>query len=279
MSENCSGSCSTCASAESCGERKPSRLDKIKHKIMVLSGKGGVGKSTVAACLAVALAREGMKVALLDVDFHGPSQPTLFGAADRRLDGTEAGLVPLSVAGVKLVSIGFLLENPDDAVILRGPAKIGLLGQLFEEVDWGDDLDYLILDFPPGTGDESLSACQMIQGDKAAIVVTTPQEVSLADCRKCVSFCNRLDVRILGIVENMSAYVCPDCSAKHTLFSSGGGEKLANQEGLALLAQIPLDPKFLAACDAGKLPQGFLDSEAVSSEVAGITKAALAMND
>ncbi len=180
MSENCTGSCSTCGSAGSCGERKPSRLDKIKHKIMVLSGKGGVGKSTVAACLAVALAREGMKVALLDVDFHGPSQPTLFGAADRRLDGTEAGLQPLSVAGVKLVSIGFLLENPDDAVILRGPAKIGLLGQLFEEVDWGDDLDYLILDFPPGTGDESLSACQMIQGDKAAIVVTTPQEVSLS---------------------------------------------------------------------------------------------------
>ena len=163
MAENCSGSCSTCGSAGSCSERKPSRLDKVKHKIMVLSGKGGVGKSTVAACLAVALAREGMKVALLDVDFHGPSQPTLFGVADQRLGGTEAGLQPISVAGVKLVSVGLLLENPDDAVILRGPAKIGLLGQLFEEVDWGDDLDYLILDFPPGTGDESLSACQMIQ--------------------------------------------------------------------------------------------------------------------
>ena len=137
MAENCSGSCSTCGSAGSCSERKPSRLDKVKHKIMVLSGKGGVGKSTVAAALAVSLAREGMKVALLDVDFHGPSQPTLFGVADQRLGGTEAGLQPISVAGVKLVSVGLLLENPDDAVILRGPAKIGLLGQLFEEVDWG----------------------------------------------------------------------------------------------------------------------------------------------
>ena len=191
------GSCESCSANSQNQEelRLQENLAKIRHRIVVMSGKGGVGKSTVAAALAVSLAREGMKVALLDVDFHGPSQPTLFGVADQRLGGTEAGLQPISVAGVKLVSVGLLLENPDDAVILRGPAKIGLLGQLFEEVDWGDDLDYLILDFPPGTGDESLSACQMIQGDKAAIVVTTPQEVSLADCRKCIDFCNRLDGR------------------------------------------------------------------------------------
>lgn len=278
MSENCNGNCSGCSSAGSCSEAKEqheTRLDKIPHKLFVLSGKGGVGKSTVAGALAIALAREGMKVALLDVDFHGPSQPTLFGVADKRLDGSPAGIEPLEVFGIKLVSIGLLLANSDDAVILRGPAKMGLLGQLFDEVVWGDDLDYVILDFPPGTGDEALSACQTIQGDKAAVIVTTPQEVSLADCRKCLDFCEKLTLPVAGIVENMSGFVCPNCHTRHALFSSGGGAQLAEQTGLDLLASIPMDPEFLAACDRGELPKGLMASMAVYPEVEKLGKAIL----
>lgn len=275
MSEHCNGNCSGCSSAANCAEAKPSRLNAIKHKVLVLSGKGGVGKSTVAASLAFELAREGKKTAILDVDFHGPSQPTLFGIARQRIHGNENGAVPYEIAGVKIVSLGLLLDDADSALIWRGPAKIGVLNQLFEEVDWGDDLDVLVLDFPPGTGDEALSACQTIPGDKTAIVVTTPQEVSLADCRKCLDFCEKLNVRVLGIVENMSSYVCPNCSAKHALFSSGGGRKLADSKGLELLAQVPLDPVFLAACDEGRLPQGLLASEAVSSEMRKVAQAVL----
>lgn len=279
MSENCSGNCSSCQSKGSCtDEKRETRLDKIPHKIMVLSGKGGVGKSTVAACLAVALARQGQKVALLDVDFHGPSQPTLFGVAGKHLDGCEEGILPLEVFGIRLVSIGLLLENSDDAVILRGPAKIGLLNQLFDEVVWGDDLDYVILDFPPGTGDEALSACQSIKGDKSAIIVTTPQEVSLADCRKCIDFCKKLQLPVLGIVENMSCYVCPDCHKRHALFSSGGGESLSKQSGLPLLASVPLDPEFLAACDAGRLHQGLVSSFAVYPEMEKLADTILEKN-
>ena len=214
MSE-CSGSCSSCSgNCGSCGEG-PSKFDErmaaMKHKILVLSGKGGVGKSTVAASLAVTLAQKGYKVGLLDLDFHGPSQPTLFHLQNTQMVSDEEGICPAEACcGVRVLSIGLLIEKPDEAVIWRGPAKIGVLKQLFEEVSWGE-LDYMILDFPPGTGDEVLSACQMITGDKAAVVVTTPQEVSLADCRKCLDFCNKLEVKVAGIVENMSGFVCPDC--------------------------------------------------------------------
>ncbi len=270
MSEQCNGNCSSCGSSSSCAQSKekvPTKFDKIPHKIFVLSGKGGVGKSTVAAALAIALAREGLKVALLDVDFHGPSQPTLFGAAGKHLVGTEdGGVEPMNVFGIQLVSIGFLLENPDDAVILRGPAKIGLMNQLFEEISWGDDLDVAILDFPPGTGDEALSAAQAIQGDKSALVVTTPQEVSLSDCRKCIDFCKKLNLNVMGIVENMSGFVCPNCKTRHALFSTGGGEKLAAQSGVELMASIPLDHEFLLACDRGEIAKGLLASFAVYPE-------------
>ena len=165
----CNGQCSSCGEKGKCEDEKLNLvLEKIKHKIMVLSGKGGVGKSSVAASLAVSLAKKGYKVGLLDLDFHGPSQPTLFGVQHLRMDGSEEGLLPMEVAGgVKLVSVGLLLEDEDQAVIWRGPAKIGVLKQLLEEVVWGE-LDYLVLDFPPGTGDEVLSACQMITGDNPA---------------------------------------------------------------------------------------------------------------
>ena len=194
MSE-CSHNCETCASKGKCGtdNKVAEKMNLIKNKIFVLSGKGGVGKSTVSALLAVALARDGFKVGLLDVDFHGPSQPTLFNVQSSRLGATEnEELEPLEIAGVKLVSIGLLLEDPDQAVIWRGPAKSGVLKQVLEETAWGE-LDYLICDFPPGTGDEILSGCQLIPGDKKAVIVTTPQELSLADCRKCIDFCRQAE--------------------------------------------------------------------------------------
>ena len=249
----CSGNCSSCGEKGSC-ENEDKKLNdvlsKIGKKIMVLSGKGGVGKSSVAGTLAYLLADAGKKVGLLDLDFHGPSQPTLFGATHLRMSATENGLLPLEVCGVKLVSIGLVMDDPDQAVIWRGPAKIGVLRQLIEDVDWGN-LDYLILDFPPGSGDEVLSAAQLIQGDRAAVVVTTPQEMSLADCRKCIDFCKRLEIRVAGIVENMTGFTCPDCGHTHPLFSSGGGEALAQRYGAPLLARLPINPKFMAACDNG----------------------------
>ena len=231
-------------------------MAKIKNKYFVLSGKGGVGKSSVAALLALGLAKSGRRVGLLDVDFHGPSQPTLFGVSGVRLeaDGTGELLCPTEVGGVKLVSIGLVLEDPDQAVIWRGPAKMGVLEQLLSLVAWGE-LDDLVLDFPPGTGDEILSACQLIPGRKRAVVVTTPQEVSLADCRKCLDFCAKLELEVAGVVENMSGFVCPKCGTRHDLFSTGGGEKLAAGYHVPLLAQLPLDPAFMSCCDAGRLSE------------------------
>lgn len=253
---NCSGSCSSCSSKGGCAQQKLNeKMANVKRKILVLSGKGGVGKSSVAAAIALKLAAAGRKVALLDADFHGPSQPTLFGAQHLHQQcNEEEGIVPLNIANVGLVSIGLLIDEPDQAVIWRGPAKMGVLKQLLEDTDWGE-LDDLVLDFPPGTGDEILSACQLIPGKKSAIVVSTPQEVSLADCRKCLDFCAKVEVDVMGVVENMSYFVCPDCQKKHALFSSDGGKQLAESHNLPLLAQLPLDPAFMSACDNGTLPQ------------------------
>lgn len=268
MSESCSGSCSGCASGcPSAQPPPPSKTLQIKDKILVLSGKGGVGKSTVAASLAVMLAREGRKVGLLDVDFHGPSQPTLFNLRHYRMDFVpEKGFQPVSVHGIKLVSLGLLLEDSDQAVIWRGPVKNAVMRQLLEEVDWGD-IDTLILDFPPGNGDEVLAACQMVEGDKKAIVVTTPQEIALSDCRKCLNFCMQLKIPVVGVVENMSGFVCPECNTSHTIFSKDGGAALAEQFGLELIAKIPLDPLFLQRCDSGELATALCDATEVFKEV------------
>lgn len=270
MSESCSGNCSSCSSCAGC-EKKPTALDHIKRCILVLSGKGGVGKSTVSASLAAALAAKGRKVGLLDADFHGPSQPTLFGVNHLRLEGDENGsILPLELeCGIKLVSVGLLIEDTDQAVVWRGPAKMAVLKQLIEETNWGE-LDDLILDFPPGTGDESLSACQLITGEKCAVVVTTPQEMSLADCRKCIDFCGKLDVPIAGIVENFAGFVCPDCGKQHQLFASGGGKELSERYSLPLLAQLPIDPVFMAKCDAGNLPSALKES-VISKEIENIS--------
>lgn len=267
MSE-CTHNCESCSSKGSCGNEKVTeKMNRIKHKIFVLSGKGGVGKSTVASLLAVTLARDGFKVGLLDVDFHGPSLPTLFNVQNSRLGATEnEELEALEIAGVKLVSIGLLLEDPDQAVIWRGPAKIGVLKQVLEETDWGD-LDYLVCDFPPGTGDEILSGCQLIPGDKQAVIVTTPQELSLADCRKCVDFCRQAELPIAGVVENMSYFVCDGCSKKHFIFNNDGGKKLAEQYGLKLLATLPLDPAFLAKCEETNIAAALKSSDLFQSEM------------
>ena len=266
MSETCSGNCGSCSSGCNSDEKLKNRLSVIKNKLLVLSGKGGVGKSTVAASLALTLAKKGAKVGLLDVDFHGPSQPTLFSLQTATVEGNDNGMFPVEANGIKIFSIGLVMEDADRAIVWRGPAKIGVLKQLLEDVQWGP-LDYLILDFPPGTGDEALSACQMITGNKKAVIVTPPQEVSLADCRKCVDFCKQLEVPIAGIIENMSGFVCPDCKHRHEIFSSGGGRKLAELAGTDLLAQLPLDPVFLRKCDEGDIASALEGSPEIAGEL------------
>ncbi len=226
-------------------------LNRIRHKIVVLSGKGGVGKSTVAVNLAVSLAMTGKKVGLLDVDIHGPSVPTMLHLTGERLARKDGKLLPASIGDlIKVMSIGFLLENRDEAVIWRGPMKMGVIQQFLTEVDWGE-LDYLIIDSPPGTGDEPLSVCQLIGDADGAVIVTTPQEVSAADVRRSVNFCIRLNLPVLGIVENMSGFVCPKCGEVTEIFNSGGGEAIADQFGVRLLGRIPLDPLVCRAGDDG----------------------------
>jgi len=229
-----------------------SRMGQIKHKIMVLSGKGGVGKSTVAANIAVSLAMEGKKVGILDTDFHGPSIPTLLNLEKARPSSDGTSILPVDFTeGIKVMSIGFLLPNQDDAVIWRGPMKMNVIKQLLTEVKWGE-LDYLIIDFPPGTGDEPLSVAQLIPGADGAIVVTTPQNLSLNDVRKCINFCRQVNVPVLGVLENMSGLVCPNCKTVINIFKTGGGEKMAGEMGVPFLGKIPIEPQIVEASDSGK---------------------------
>ncbi len=225
-------------------------LKRIDRKIMVMSGKGGVGKSTVAACLALFLSSRGARVGLMDVDLHGPSLPRLMGAAGG-LDMPEKGVVrPFSVTdNLGLVSIEMVLGDKDAAVIWRGPLKISAIRQFISDIQWGD-LDYLIVDSPPGTGDEPLTVAQTIP-EAEALVVTTPQEISLADVRKSINFCRQVGLHILGLVENMSGLVCPHCGEAVSLFGAGGGRRIAEQMQVPLLAEIPLDPRLVELGDQG----------------------------
>ncbi len=228
------------------------RMAQIKHKIMVLSGKGGVGKSTVAVNIAVALGLEGKKVGLLDADFHGPSIPTLLRLTGKTLKMGENGIEPIVfVEGVKVISVGFFIQEQDQAVIWRGPMKISVIKQLLAEVNWGD-LDYLIIDFPPGTGDEPLSVAQLVPEADGAIIVTTPQDLSLVDVRKSINFCKQLNLPVLGVIENMSGLVCPHCQQVIDVFKTGGGEKMANETGVPFLGRIPIEPLIVEASDSGK---------------------------
>ena len=227
-----------------------SRLCRIRHKVVVLSGKGGVGKSTVAVNLAMSLVMAGKRVGLLDVDIHGPSIPTMLGLEGRQASGSEEGLEPVDLSGLKVMSLGFLLHNPDDAVIWRGPLKYGVIKQFLKDVVWGD-LDFLIIDSPPGTGDEPLSVCQLIGTLDGAVVVTTPQRVAAVDVRKSITFCRHLHVPVIGVVENMSGFACPKCGEITQILRSGGGRSIAADMGVRFLGAIPMDPKIAEACDSG----------------------------
>lgn len=229
-------------------------LLRIENTLMVLSGKGGVGKSTVAVNLAAALAASDKQVGLLDIDIHGPSVPTLLKLEGSVVSGTsEKGMIPVRYNdNLKVLSIEFVVPGQtEEAVIWRGPMKHRMIKQFIGEADWGD-LDFLIVDAPPGTGDEPLSICQMAPPRSQAIIVTTPQKVAIKDVRKSIRFCRSLEMPIFGIVENMSGYVCPSCGAEHELFKSGGGERLARETGFRFLGRIPLDPRLVSASDDGK---------------------------
>jgi ATP-binding protein involved in chromosome partitioning len=220
----------------------------VKNVVLVMSGKGGVGKSTIAANLALALARRGYRVGLLDADMYGPSVPTLFGIQGQPVtDGKQ--IQPLSRFGIKLMSIGFLLEDPKSAIVWRGPMLHGALVQFLQDVAWGE-LDFLLLDLPPGTGDVALTLSQRLRTN-GAVIVTTPQEVALMDVYKSVSMCQKVGIPITGIVENESYFVCDGCEKRHELFGSGGGQKVAELAGAPLLAQLPLDPAVREWGDAG----------------------------
>ena len=226
-------------------------LNQITHKLMVMSGKGGVGKSSVSVNLATALATKGFHVGLMDVDIHGPDIPRMLGLTqDLTVNGAKRIIPARYSRKLSVVSIESLMPDKDAAIIWRGPAKHGIIRQFVGDVDWGP-LDYLIIDAPPGTGDEPLTVAQLIP-DARAVVVTTPQEVALADVRKSIHFCKQVNMDILGLVENMSGYVCPTCGDTLDIFGSGGGERTAHAEGVPFLGRIPLDPALVSFGDRGR---------------------------
>ena len=226
---------------------------KGTKKIMVFSGKGGVGKSTIAVNLAYAIAMEkGKDVGVMDVDIHGPNVPKLLGVENERMISMGGKIQPVKVLdNLKVVSIGFLLENQDTAVIWRGPLKIKIIRQFADEIEWGKP-DYMIIDLPPGTGDEPLSIAQELQPVDGAIVVTTPQDLSLLDSRKAVDFARKLEVPVLGIVENMSGLRCPHCGKMIEIFKVGGGERAAKELGVPFLGRVPMDPRVVELSDEGE---------------------------
>lgn len=231
-------------------------LASVKRRWLVMSGKGGVGKSTVTAQLAVRLAAKGWKVGVLDVDVHGPSQSGLFGLRGQQHVAHGDRLQPFVYGqGIKIVTMQGFLPREDEAIIWRGPVKIGLIQQLLGETDWGE-LDVLLIDSPPGTGDEPLTVAQSVP-DCAGIMVTTPQEVALADVRKSIQFAAAAKLPLLGIIENMSGIVCPSCGHCHYPFQRGGGALLAAERDIPFLGALPLDPQVVLGGDRGEPAQAF----------------------
>ncbi len=225
-------------------------LGRIKRKLIVMSGKGGVGKTSTAVNLAIALARKGAKVGLVDVDLHGPDVPRMLGFDGLLELGEHNKLIPMSYNDhLSAVSIESLVERKDDAIIWRGPVKHSVIQQFIGQVAWGD-LDFLIVDAPPGTGDEPLTVAQSIK-DAQAIIVTTPQEVALSDVRKSISFCRTVKMEIYGLIENMSGFTCPHCDCTLDLFGNGGGERTASAMNVAFLGVIPFEPEMVACGDEG----------------------------
>ncbi len=261
MGHSCGGSCGSGDASCNAADAKLAQQDmainrslgKIKNKILVMSGKGGVGKSTVAVNLALGLAKRGYRVGLMDVDLHGPDICRML-----NLNGTlqppenPDDLVPPLIYddNLKVVSLEYMMKNRDDAIIWRGPLKIQAIRQFVADMDWGE-LDYLIVDAPPGTGDEPLSVAQTMPGVQA-VVVTTPQAVALADVRKSINFCKTVEMPIVGVVENMSGFICPHCNETVDIFSSGGGEQTAREFDLPFLGRVPMDPRVVIAGDTGR---------------------------
>lgn len=255
MPENCTHDCSTCG--ESCSERDlrvpANALSSIKKVIAVVSGKGGVGKSTVTSSLAVAMARRGRKVAVLDADITGPSVPTAFGIHEHAV-GSELGIYPaVSKGGVALMSLNLLTENETDPVIWRGPVIAGTVKQFWTDVIWGD-VDYMFVDMPPGTGDVPLTVFQSLPVD-GVIVVTSPQDLVSMIVTKAVKMAEMMNIPILGLVENYSYFKCPDCGGEHALFGESKVEQVAAGLGLKVLAKLPIDPALAAACDEGRVEE------------------------
>ncbi|GAB6909625.1 conserved hypothetical protein [Desulfosarcina cetonica] len=225
-------------------------LGRIKHKFMIMSGKGGVGKTSTSVNLALALAGLGHQVGIMDVDLHGPDVPRMLGLSGMLELTPERKLKPMPYsANLSAVSIESLSPTKDDAIIWRGPVKYSAIQQFIADVAWGN-LDFLLIDAPPGTGDEPLTVAQTIP-DAKAIIVTTPQEVSLADVRKSINFCKVVKMEIFGLIENMSGFACPHCHSVIDLFGSGGGEKTAAATEIPFLGKIPFDPEMVACGDAG----------------------------
>lgn len=258
--------CQGCPNQDVCSSAKPildpavaeikERMSSVKHKLLVLSGKGGVGKSTFTSHLARGMARdENTQVAVLDIDICGPSIPRIMGLNNEQVHQSGSGWSPVYVDdNLGVMSVGFLLNSPNDAVIWRGPKKNGLIKQFLRDVDWGD-IDYLVVDTPPGTSDEHLSIVQYLKGAgvDGAVIITTPQEVSLMDVRKEISFCRKVQVPIIGVVENMSGFVCPNCKNESQIFppTTGGASKMCEDLKIPFLGKLPLDPRIGKCCDEG----------------------------
>jgi len=261
-----SNACSGCPNQQICSSKPKlpdpdldaisERMSSVKHKLIVLSGKGGVGKSTFSSQLSFALSKLGAQVGLMDIDICGPSIPKLLGLEGEQIHQSNMGWSPVYIEeNLGVMSVGFMLNDPNEAVIWRGPKKNTLIKQFLKDVYWGD-LDYLVIDTPPGTSDEHLSINQYLKlsGSDGAIVITTPQEVSLLDVRKEINFCRKVGLPIIGIVENMSGFICPKCHTETKIFAptTGGAEKMAKDMVIQFLGSIPLDPQIARACDEGR---------------------------
>ncbi len=233
-------------------KRLTEAMAKVRHKFLILSGKGGVGKTTVAVNLSMGFALRGYEVGLLDVDIHGPNVAKMLGIQGQMLDIQGKRIIPICPAAhLKVISMAALLPDPDSPVIWRGPLKMGVIKQFLSDANWGE-LDFLIVDCPPGTGDEPLSAAQLIPNIDGSIIVTTPQEVALLDSRKCVNFVKQLKMPVTGIIENMSGLICPHCGDKIDLFKTGGGEMAAKQMSVPFLGRLPIEPEIVVSGDDGK---------------------------
>jgi Mrp family chromosome partitioning ATPase len=257
--EECKKECSTCPTASTCEssahsvQNLPGRADvNVRHVIMVLSGKGGVGKSTVSVNLAYSLSNHGFRVGLLDLDMHGPNIPKMLGIEDHKLTAMGDLIEPVHVTGkLSVMSMAFLLPDTSTPIIWRGPMKMVAIQQFLKEVNWGT-LDYLVVDLPPGTGDEALTIAQIAPNLSGAVIVTTPQDVATLDARKSVKFIQKLEIPVLGIIENMSGMVCPHCGEELDLFGKGGGKKIAEELNVPYLGSIPLDIDMRKAGDEGR---------------------------